>query len=172
LTANAGAVLPNEVPSAGSPLSAYTTDFSNGHQQHVLFIDGNNHVREMYFTGSLTWTSYDLFDEAGIPNEEAGIPNAVVSAGALSGYMTTYTVPHQQHVIFVTAVDGQDHIGELYFDENTHWHGRNLTKVAVPKAGMYRSPSQLSAYQTTWDSSQHVNFIDTNGHVSKLYRVK
>jgi hypothetical protein len=84
--------------------------------------------------------------------------------------MTTYTVPHHQHVNFVSASD--NHIYELYCDQNTNWNAGDLTNVAVPKATLPKVGSQLSGYQTTWDSSQHVNFIDTNGHISKLYRVK
>jgi hypothetical protein len=70
----------------------------------------------------------------------------------------------------VSASD--NHIYELYFDETKPWQARDLTDVAVPKATMYSDGSQLSGYQTMWNSSQHVNFIDTNGHISKLYRMK
>jgi hypothetical protein len=76
----------------------------------------------------------------------------------------------QDALIFVSASD--NHIYELYFDETKPWQARDLTDVAVPKATMYSDGSQLSGYQTMWNSSQHVNFIDTNGHISKLYRMK
>jgi hypothetical protein len=120
-------------------------------------------ARPSNWPGSLPWLSFDL-------NEEAAIPNVVAWPWALDGYMTTYTEPHQQHVNFVSASDS--HIYELYFDENTHWHARDLTDVAVPKVGLPKYGSHLSGYQTTWDSSQHVNFIDANAHVSELYRVR
>jgi hypothetical protein len=160
LTANAPLAVD---PHPTSTLTAYTTDI-NGNQQHVLFIDVNNHVRELYFTGSLPWLSADL-------NQQAGIPSVVAASWALHGYVTTYTVPHVQHAIFVSAYDG--HIGELYFDGNTNtWHARDLTQVAVPKATLPKVGGQLNGYQTPWDSSQHVNFIDANAHISELYRVK
>jgi hypothetical protein len=61
---------------------------------------------------------------------------------------------------------------ELHFDEETHWHARDLTDVAVPKATLPKPGSQLTGCQTTWDSSQHVNFIDANGRISEFYRVR
>lgn len=111
----------------------------------------------------MPWLSFDL-------NEEAAIPNVLALPWGLDGYMTTYTEPHQQHVVFVSASDG--HIGELYFDQNTLWRARDLSDVAVPKATLPKVGSQLTGYQTTWDSSQHVNFIDTSAHISELYRVR
>jgi hypothetical protein len=103
-------------------------------------------------------------------NQQAVIPNALAATTALHGYTLTHTAAHQQHVNFVSG--SNNHIYELYFDLNTHWHLRDLTDVAVPKATMFKVGSQLSGYQTTWDSSQHVNFIDTNARISELYRVR
>jgi hypothetical protein len=157
LTANALA----ESPHATSTLTAYTSDI-NGNKQHVLFIDVNNHVRDLYFASSLPWLSADLSDEA-------GIPDVVAAPWALHGYMTTYRVPHSQYVNFVSASD--NHIYELYFDQNTNWNAADLTDVAVPKATLPKVGRQLIGYQTAWDASRHVNYIDANAHISQLYRV-
>jgi hypothetical protein len=84
--------------------------------------------------------------------------------------MTTYTVPHSQHVNFVSASD--NHIYGLYFDQNMNWNAGNLTDVAVPKATLPKVGSQLVGYQTAWDQFRHVNFIDANAYISELYGVR
>jgi hypothetical protein len=51
-----------------------------------------------------------------------------------------------------------------------NWNAADLTDVAVPKATLPKVGSQQIGYQTTWDHSQHVNFIDANAQISQLYR--
>jgi hypothetical protein len=154
LTTNAGAA----PPKSASPLSAYTSDV-NGNQQHLIFIDTNDHVQEMFFTGSLPWVAGDL-------NVKAGIPNIAALSTGLHGYTTTYTSPHQQHVNFVSASDR--HIYELFFD-NVNWHARDLTKAPVPPAPLPVTGSQVTGYETTWNRQQHVDYIGADGHVYELF---
>jgi hypothetical protein len=155
LTANAGAVAPH----AESTLTSFTTDV-NGNQQHVLFINANNHVQEMYFTGSLPWLSADV-------NIRAGIPSVSAAPKSLHGYVTTYTDPHQQHVNFVSS--SNSHVYELYF-ANSNWYARDMNEVVIPAPPAPRAGSQLTGYQATWgNNSQHVNYVGADGHIYELF---
>ena len=97
----------------GSALDGYQTSFNN--QQHVNFIDADNHVHELYFDNR--WHHNDLTVLAGAPAAAAG--------SALDGYETSFN--NQQHVNFVGA---DNHVHELYFD--SRWHHNDLTANLPP----------------------------------------
>ena len=71
-----------------------------------------------------------------------------------------------QHVNFIGS---SGHVHELYRspDPAAQWTDNDLTVLAGAPEASYGSV--LDAYSQS-DGSQHVNFIDGNGHVHELYR--
>jgi hypothetical protein len=136
----------------GSALDGYW----DGSAQHVNFIDGSNHVHELY-NGPLTsgtWLDTD-FTKPPINATTA------ISGGALDGYWDG----GGQHVNFIGS-NGDVH--ELYngpFSSGT-WLDTDLTLNATNGTAA-AAGSTLDGY---WDGSgQHVNFIGSNGDVHELY---
>ena len=133
----------------GSSLDGYATTFNN--QQHINFLDANNHVHELYFDGN-NWGHNDLTDLAGAPPAAAG--------GALDGYQTSFN--SQQHINFLGT---DNHVHELYYTDA--WRHNDLTLAAgAPNA---KPGSSLDGYETAFNSQQHVNFIGEDNHVHELY---
>ena len=140
-------------PKAGSPLDGY---WGSDSSQHVNFIGADGHVHELYIApGVANWENNDLTKMSGDGvSPKAGSP--------LDGYWGSDS---SQHVNFIGA-DG--HVHELYIAPGVaNWENNDLTKMSgdgvSPKAG-----SPLDGYWGS-DSSQHVNFIGTDGHVHELY---
>lgn len=144
LTAAAGA--PNAAP--GSAIDGYETSFNQ--QQHVNYMGTDNHIHELYYSGS--WKHNDLTVVAGAP--------AAVAGSAIDGYQTTFN--NQQHVNYM---DGNGHVHELYYD--SAWHHNDLTALAgAPAAARGAS---IDGYQTTFNNQQHVNYVGTDNHIHELY---
>ena len=125
--------------------------------QHVNFIDGNGHVHELYRNPdpAAQWVDNDLTKFAGT--------SPIVGISAIHGYSLG---DNSQHVNFI---DGNGHVHELYRnpDPAAQWVDNDLTEFAggTPAVGI----RELDGY-SLGDNSQHVNFIDGNGHVHELYR--
>ena len=85
---------------------------------------------------------------------------AAASGSALDGYWGSDS---SQHVNFV-SIDG--HVHELYIHPGGTWADNDLTAFTNGTAAV--SGSALDGYWGS-DSSQHVNFIGTDGHVHELY---
>ena len=143
----------------GSALAGYSQGDSS---QHVNFIDVSGHVHELYRSPdpAAQWVDDDLTAFAN------GTP-AVIN-GPLDGYSQGDS---SQHVNFI---DENGHMHELYRspDPAAQWVDNDLTAFAngtpaYTKGGFSISP--IDAYSQS-DSSQHVNFIDSNGHMHELYR--
>ena len=139
-------------PTGGSALDGY---WGSDSSQHVNFIGTDGHVHELYIRPGMTnWVNNDLTLLSG--NEIS--PTA---GSALDGY---WGKDNSQHVNFI-GTDG--HVHELYIHPwATKWVNNDLTLSGggvSPKAG-----SALDGYWGS-DSSQHVNFIGTDGHVHELY---
>jgi hypothetical protein len=84
--------------------------------------------------------------------------------GPLDGYSES---DRSQHVNFV---DDNGHVHELYRspDPAAQWVDNDLTALAGGTPASKDGPA-LDAYLQD-DGSQHVNFVDDNGHVHELYR--
>ena len=137
-----------------SPIDGYS---QGDNSQHVNFIDGNGHVHELYRSPNpaAQWVDNDLTGFAhGTPAH---------AAGPIDGYSQG---DNSQHVNFI---DGNGHVHELYRSPNpaAQWVDNDLTGFAhgTPASGAFA----LDGY-SQGDGSQHVNFIDGNGHVHELYR--
>jgi len=142
-------------PKTGSPLTGYETLAGGIQQQHIDFVGDDGHVHEYFFFNG-DWEWRDLF-------VDASVPGGTAPTGALHGYATTYNVP-QQHVNFTSS---NGHVYELFHD--TSWHFRDLSAIAAPLPPPARLTSQLTGYQTTYNSEQHVGFIASDGRVYELF---
>src|SRR5271165_851720 len=123
--------------------------------QHVFFVAGGfsgSGLHELYTAPGAVepnWVDHDLSALAA----PAGL--------ALDAYWGSDS---SQHVNFI-GTDG--HVHELYIAPDiAGWVDHDLTKLAGAVA-----PAPGTALDAYWgsDSSQHVNFIGTDGHVHELY---
>src|ERR1700733_14061098 len=136
---------------AGSGLDGY---WGADNSQHVNYLDGNGHVHELYIhPGAAGWVDNDLTQWTN------GAPAAAGSG--LDGY---WGADNSQHVNYL---DGNGHVHELYIHPGAAgWVDNDLTQWTngAPAA----AGSGLDGYWGA-DNSQHVNYLDGNGHVHELY---
>jgi hypothetical protein len=148
LTALAGAV----APKVGRALVGY---WGSDSSQHVNFIGTDDHVHELYITPGAGWVDNDLTKMAGGQLPAAGTE--------LVGYWGS---DNSQHVNFFGA-SFDNHVQELYIAPNAAgWVQNDLTTLAdgfVPVV-----PPIMDGYWGS-DSSQHVDFIGTDGHLHELF---
>jgi len=140
------------VPAAnGSALTGYW----DGTGQHVIYVDTNSHVRELYNGPNSSppnvWLDSDL----------TAITNGV--SAAAGSRLDAYWDGAGQHVNYI-GVDG--HVHELYNGSfSSGWVNNDLS---VSAGGV--TPVIGSAIDGYWDGAgQHVNYIDASGHVHELY---
>jgi predicted NUDIX family NTP pyrophosphohydrolase len=134
---------------AGSRLDGY---WGSDSSQHVNFITRDGHVHELYIHPGAGWVDNDLtiFSHG-----------TLAAAGSkLDGYWGS---DNSQHVNFVAA-DG--HIHELYIRPGAGWVDNDL--IGFTEGAPAITGSALDGYWGS-DSSQHVNYIDADGHVHELY---
>jgi hypothetical protein len=148
LTALAGGgVLPLEA----TTLTGY---WGSDNSQHVNFVGTDGHVHELYIHPGANWVNNDLTALSG-----GGV--LPLAGTALTGYWGSDS---SQHVNFV----GTDrHVHELYIHPGSSWVNNDLTALS----GNGVAPTGGSVLHAYWgsDSSQHVNFVGTDGHVHELY---
>jgi hypothetical protein len=129
-------------------------DVGGNSQQHVNFLDGKGHVRELYYPQGGPWHENDLMASAHTSTTAA--PGSPVAR-----YWSSST---QQHVDFI---DGSGHVHELLIDSGHGWIDNNL--MALADTATTAAPgSGLDGYVTR-DGAQHVNFVAANGHIHELY---
>ena len=146
LTAGAGA--PPAAP--GSALAGYETS-ANG-QQHVNYLDAEGHVHELVYKEP-SWQAGDLTAGTGAPPAAPG--------SRLDGYVTSFN--GQMHINYL---DAEGHVHELVYKEPS-WQAGDLTAGAgAPPAA---PGSALAGYETSFNNQQHINYLDTDGHVHELW---
>jgi len=135
-----------------SPLSGYWDTLN---RQHVNYIDRYGHVHELYNTPTTAWKDNDLTKLA------KSSSFAEVGRSKLDGYWDTLS---RQHVNYI-ASDG--HVHELYNTPTTGgWKDNDLTKLAKSSS----IPGVWSTLRGYWGwGENHVNYIDSDGHVHELY---
>ncbi len=147
----------------GSELDAY---WGSDNSQHVNFVSIDGHVHELYFHPGGAWVDNDLTSTAkgtaaaATRSNPRGRFHSVATGSALGGYWGSDS---SQHVNFM-SIDG--HVHELYFRPGSTWVDNDLTATA--KGALGAPGSALDSYWGS-DNSQHVNFVDINGHVHELY---
>ena len=146
LTASTGAPL----PAAGTALTSYPL----GSSGHVLFMDTNNHLHELWFDSEQgsSWNHTDLTASAEAPLPAAG------------SALTSYPLGSSGHVLFM---DASNHLHELWFDpaHGRGWNHNDLTSstgAPLPATG-----TALTSYPL--GSSGHVLLMDTNNHLHELW---
>lgn len=140
-------------PASGSPLVAFA-DTSSG--QHVLYLDSNGHVNQLYYPGTGTaWIPQDLTGSYG--------GNTADSASNLTAYVDFFG---GQHIVYE---DGSQNINQLYYvGTGTTWSAQNLTASYggnTPAAG-----SHLGSY-VDGSGTQHIVYLDGNQHINQLYYI-
>ncbi len=146
----------------GSALDGYAQDDGSQHVNFIDAIEANGHVHELYRSPdpAAQWVDNDLTSDAGLKSFAGG-------PGALEGYAQD---DGSQHVNFIEFIEANGHVHELYRspDPAAQWVDNDLTSFSDLKS-FAAVGSALDAY-AQGDRSQHVNFIDANGHVHELYR--
>lgn len=116
--------------------------------QHVNYVGLDNHIHELWWDSN-GWHHNDLTAITGSPESNGSGP---------VGYMFSGT----QHVNYLGA---DNHIQELWWDSNG-WHHNDLTSAVSASATVDAEP-QGYAFET--QGTQHVIYMDDNGHVVELY---
>jgi hypothetical protein len=144
------------VPEVSRALSGY---WGTDNSQHVNYIGSGNHIHELYRASGASptdWTDNDL----------------TALAGAVPPHSNTALVSYwgsdsSQHVFFIGT---DDHVHELYTAPGTNGRVDNdLTALT----GALATPNVNTALAGFWDtdSSQHLLFIGTDGHIHELFIV-
>jgi hypothetical protein len=141
-------------PTAAAASGGIAGDLGGNNQQHVNFLDGRNHVHELYFPQGGPWQENDLMASAHTATTAA-------PGSALARYWGPGT---QQHVDFI---DGKGHVHELFIDSGHGWIDNDLMGLAHTQTTAAPG-SGLDGYVTP-DGAQHVDFVAANGHVHELY---
>ncbi len=141
-------------PRPDSPVVGYT--WKNQQSVHLVYIDSQSHVIELYRVGSGQWYSNDLTARTGFTGIYAPRAGSPLAAYAFENQGT-------EHVMYI-AQDGT--IRELYY--SGQWFGNNLSS-SVPAALPPSSNSPLAAYAAEYENTQHVIYFNTAGNVQELY---
>jgi hypothetical protein len=163
----------------GFQLNAYsaTSDYDAA-QQYLIYLDPHSQPAQLYcmvdnwtVQGGQSQIINNIVPLATLPSHTLpagyqllislanGVPPAAGSA--LDGYWGSDS---SQHVNFI-GTDG--HVHELYIHPGASWVNNDLTVMS----GNGVAPAVGSALDGYWgsDSSQHVNFVGTDGHLHELY---
>ena len=147
LTAAASAPKPRRL----APFSTHTWDHDR--TQHVVYVDDDGRVHELWFALGTGWRHNDL-------TRAAGAPSATVRHGVHS---YTWAQDTTQHVVYV-GTDG--HVHELWFAPGEGWRHNDLTRATGGGAPAADSPP--FGYEWGHGRSQHVVFADAEGHVHEF----
>ncbi len=133
-------------------IQGYVTPWNS--QEHVVYVDGQGHVQELYYLGSGSWKDNDLTNQAHAP---------IAAQDAITGYVTTWN--SQEHVNYL---DAQGHVNELYYLGSGNWQLNDL--MVLGKATAFTAARNvLRGYVTGWNSQQHINYVDAQGNIHELY---
>ena len=121
-----------------------------GATQHVNYLGLDNHIHELWWDNN-GWHHNDLTAITGSPESIAAGPGPV-------GYVFSGT----QHVNYLGA---DNHIQELWWDSGG-WHHSDLTSAVGAAGTVYAEPR---GYGFETHGTQHVIYMDDNGHVAELY---
>jgi Fungal fucose-specific lectin len=145
----------NYPPMANSQLVAYT--WQKQQSLHVIYVDSQGHVRELYRVGAGPWYTNDLSALTGYTGF-----NAPKNGSPVAGYV--WENQGTEHVVYIAQ---DNSIRELYYSGG-RWYGNNLSAVtqgALPPV----ANSPLAAYACEYENTQHVIYFNYNGDVQELY---
>ena len=136
------------IPSSIGNLVGYT--WSVDKTQHIVYVDPNYNVRELWFRQDSGWHQNNL----------TAATDAPLARGDLTGY--TWHVDSAQHIVY----RGRDnHLHELSFSRASGWKHKDLTS----EAGAALANEGLSGYTWDVDETQHVVYRGEASHIYELW---
>lgn len=126
--------------------------WENQGSEHVFYIAKDRTIRELYYTGA--WQANNLSNLTGAPRPRADSP--------LAAYVCKFE--NTQHVVYI-AENGD--VQEIYYSGGWVAGHPDLTQTTgtpPPVAG-----SALVGYSAEYEQTQHVVYVDGNGHLQELY---
>jgi hypothetical protein len=172
----------------GSPLAAYVQSSNNS--QHVNFVDGKGHVRELRYDAKYRyWANFDLtlIGCSTVKTAEVGASPIINVAltnpgpGAINPGPTCNPVPpplpgsamdaywqasdDSQHVDFIAkASDGSAHVHELFQSPNQSWLDTDLTYSAhihdTPLGALLEPAVNPGAIHGYWQGSNNAHHVN------------
>ena len=88
----------------------------------------------------------------------------------IDGYPSPWN--DEQHVNYLTIAPQfapQAWVNELWYSDADGWQHNNLNQLAGVENVVAAASSPLDGYVTPWNNEQHVNYLDTSGHVHELW---
>lgn len=137
-------------PRSGGPLAA--TMFQRENTEHVIYIAGDNTIRELYFYNNY-WGGNNLTEAA----------NAQAPAG--NSPLVTFACDYEDtlHVCYM-GTDGAVH--ELWWTQDGWSPDHTISNYGTTPA----SDTALAGYVCEYDQTHHVVYTDTNKNIIELYR--
>jgi hypothetical protein len=145
-------------PKPGSPLGAW--GWQRGQSEHVVYIDQNNHIRELYcnlWQGYEDWQTTDISAESGYTDIDSPRSNSPLVGNVWENQGS-------QHMFYIA----QDNtIREIYYQGR--WIGNNLSRPPT-NAPAPAADSPLVAYVCEYENTEHVIYITAEtGDVQELW---
>jgi hypothetical protein len=149
-----------------SPTSWYTTPEN---VEHIAYVGADQRIHELFFLVGPNGKWLQGFPGGAIVdtvNPGSSPASWNTKSGATGRSLDGYWVgsDNSQHVNYI---DLNGYVHELYIHPGASWVDNNLTAwTSRPPAAV---GSALNGYWVGSDNSQHVNYIDSRGHVHELY---
>jgi hypothetical protein len=138
------------LPGSGSPL----TSFADQSGEHVVYLDANQHVHQLFWSRGSNWVNQDL---TAISNSDSALPNP-------SSPLTSFADQSGEHVVYL---DANRHAHQLFWSRGSNWVNQDLTAISNSDSVLPNLSSPLTSFAD--QSGEHVVYLDANQHVRQLY---
>jgi catechol 2,3-dioxygenase-like lactoylglutathione lyase family enzyme len=133
-------------------MNLYGYDWPQGGTKQVIYIDRQQHLKELVVALSSPWQVADLAALTGAP---------LASGSALTGYAWSAGGTKQ-----AAYIDEQGHVIELFVSAGAPWKWVDLTALTgAPLAGQ----DALAGYDWLNGGTKQVVYVDEQGHVIELF---
>ena len=126
--------------------------------RHIAYLDADGHVWDLHVRpGQPSWSAEDVTASAG----------ALPAAGEFPSALTSWVSPSDdtQHIAYLDA-DG--HVWDLYVRPGQpSWSAEDVTASAGALPAV--EGSWLTSWVSPSDDTQHIAYLDADGHVQDLY---
>ncbi len=138
-------------PRRGGPLAA--TMFQHENTEHVIYIAGDNTIRELYYDNS--WVGNDLTEATG------------AQAAAEDSPLVAFACDYEEtlHVCYM-GTDGAVH--ELWRGQDGWSPDHTISNYGTTPA----SGTALAGYACEYEKTHHVVYTDVNKNITELYRAR
>jgi hypothetical protein len=138
----------------GTLATNLSTGINNGNLQFVYFVDGSDHLHQLYYN-NLSWSDTDLTEL----NKTAPLETSSVSA---------FVIPRTKKIRVYMTSSSNGHIFQIASNNNgVKWVSTDLTKRT--KAPIPDSASAILAFITTPNNEAHVYYV-SGSQVNQLYQ--